>query len=783
MKKILRITSISLAILFVMLIGQAFGQQVVFNKLNTQSVQITSPIGDFTQDANGTLWFSTDNGVYSYDGFQLKTYRNNPLDPNSLANSFSISICTDNNGMIWIGTVGSGLDMLNPETGNFTHFKNDPNDPTSLSNDLVADILTDKDGTLWIGTHGGLDKYDPETNTFIHHRYNINDSTSISSNQVRVIYEDREGTLWIGTGSPWPNDGGGPDEGGLNRMNKKTETFTRYKHDPNNKQSLINNKVSAIFQDNDGTFWIGTGKKGIQKMNREEGTFEPAFSVSEIPELFVDHDMTNTGLVDDYITFIKQDITGRLWFGTVASGLYCYDPVSQKIIYYDATDNSSSGYSDNGARSAFITRDNILWIGSAAGNLYYTDPSIKKIQHSSLKDESVGSFYEEQNGDFWIGTRGEIIRIIKDSGITKRYETDDYRYDAPSTLGYLVYGDKEGNIWVGTTESLNRFDKKTEKFIAYKHDPGNNNSISNNYTITVYEDSKSNFWVGTAYGLNLMDRETGTFTRFYAYPQTEENANKEVITSILEDKSGKLWIGYYNLEGVKLFNPENKSFKSYLNKTNVLVLYQDSKDILWVGTLNGLYKYNANIDDFIPFTTPGLAANIPQVYSIVEDNQNNLWLTTSNNIVRINPERTETSVFGLNYGVGQDAFNFLSGYIKNNGEIYFGDATGYFSFFPDEILGNLKTPEIIFTNFHLSDKKLIPGDGGPLEENLNEQKVIKLQYNQNVFSFDFTIADYANPAQNRLTYYLENYDINWRDANAERRAYYFNVPPGNILSG
>ncbi len=121
---------------------------------------------------------------------------------------------------------------------------------------------------------------------------------------------------------------------------------------------------------------------------------------------------------------------------------------------------------------------------------------------------------------------------------------------------------------------------------------------------------------------------------------------------------------------------------------------------------------------------------------------------------------------------------FYQVYKRSNGEIYFGDATGYFSFFPDRILENLKTPELLFTNFHLSDKILTPGDGSPLEENLNEQKVIVLQYNQNVFSFDFTIADYANPAQNRLTYYLENYDVSWRNSDSERRAYYFNVPPG-----
>jgi signal transduction histidine kinase len=78
----------------------------------------------------------------------------------------------------------------------------------------------------------------------------------------------------------------------------------------------------------------------------------------------------------------------------------------------------------------------------------------------------------------------------------------------------------------------------------------------------------------------------------------------------------------------------------------------------------------------------------------------------------------------------------------------------------------------------LSDIKLNPGDGGPLKEDLNVQKEIKFRYNQNVFSIDFAIIDYANPKQNRLSYFLENYDISWRNTISDRRAYYFNVPPG-----
>jgi signal transduction histidine kinase/ligand-binding sensor domain-containing protein len=679
--------------------------------------------------------------------------------------------------MIWIGTLGNGLDMLNPETGAFTHFVNDPNNPASLGNDTVAALLIDKEGTMWIGTHGGLDKFDSETNTFIHYKYDTNDSMGLSNNQVRVLYEDRKGTLWIGTGSPWPGDGGGSDAGGLNKLNKETGTFTQYLHDPNNTNSLFNNKVSAIFEDNSGILWIGTWKNGIQKLDREKGTFAQMFSNTELPEKFIKADPGNAGIEYDYITFFNQDFAGNIWFGTFDTGLYKFDTENEKIINFDGTENSSSGYSGNSPRSSFNSRDGILWIG-ANGNIYYTDPSIKKIQHTSVSGSSVSSFYEEENGDFWIGTYNEIVRKIRKNGEIKRYVTDDYDINAQYNLGYLVNGDREGNIWVGTTEGLNRFDKKTEKFISYKHDPENKNSISSNHAIITYEDIKSNFWIGTTNGLNLFDRKTGLFQRYYAHPGNTMAGLNNVILSIVEDKSGFIWIGNWRFMGINRFNPESKTFKDYLKGATVWLLFLDSDGILWAGTEQGLFNYEPNIDKFVPFTVDGLAVNIQGATSMLEDMQKNLWVTTSNQIVRINPGRNEVSFFGENYGVGQNVFNFKSGYIRRNGEIYFGDETGYFSFFPDELIKSLKAPELVFTSMSLSDKKLEPGDGGPLNESLNTQKEIQLAYDENVFSIDMAIVDYANPAQNHLAYFLENFDINWHNTNSERRAYYFNVPPG-----
>jgi ligand-binding sensor domain-containing protein len=765
-------------IFLTVLIFQVSGQQIVFNKLLPEDAEYFDAVGNIKQDKNGRMWFATKSGLYCYDGNQMTSYRNNPSDPYSLSSNILIPVWADNNGIVWTGSLGGGLNRLDTETGVFTHFRHNPDEPASLSSDTVSVILRDKSGILWIGTHGGLDKFDPETNSFVHYRNNANDSASLSNNQVIVIYEDNHETLWIGTGSAYPSNGGGPEDGGLNRMDKSNGTFTRFRHDPNNNKSLITNKISAIFEDNRGTFWVGTSKNGLHKMDKQKGTFEQIFSDPKHPENYTGPLVSRVGLPFDCITFITQDAVGTIWFGTVASGFYSFDPTTEKIERFDGPHNSASGFTDYRARSGFTSRDGVLWIGTQGGNIYYMDPSVRKIKHTSVNGSPVGSFYEEPNGDFWIGSYNELFKTNRNGELTKQYVTDDLLKDVPYDLGFFVNGDSLENIWIGTALGLYLWDKKNDKLIAYKHDPKNVNSISNSFIIATYEDSKSSFWVGTAYGLNLIDRKTGLFTRFYPFPENKNLSGPNIVTSILEDKSGKLWISNWSGGGVNLFNPESRKFKNYLKGRWFVNLYQDSDNVLWAVGTTGLFSFDPEKDDFDFFTPKGYFHGILEVRSIIEDKQKNLWLTTRNEILRINPERDEINVFGQNFGVGQSDFIQKSAYIKKNGEIYFGNLTGYFSFYPGEFIQSLRTPEIVFTSLSLSDKKLITGDGGPLTEDLNDQKEIKFRYNQNVFSFDIAIIDYANPKQNRLSYFLENYDNSWRNVNLERRAYYFNVPPG-----
>src|SRR5206468_5265251 len=116
-----------------------------------------------------------------------------------------------------------------------------------------------------------------------------------------------------------------------------------------------------------------------------------------------------------------------------------------------------------------------------------------------------------------------------------------------------------------------------------------------------------------------------------------------------------------------------------------------------------------------------------------------------------------------------------------NGELFFGDFTGYYAFHPDKLKISSNVPKIDITNFWLNGQAIKSAHAGPLRDPLSKAKEIHLQYNQNVFSFSFTSIDYGNSEDKKIYYKLENYDKEWRQRSTEDRVYYFNVPPGKYI--
>ncbi len=759
-----------------------YTQTILFNRVSPPEGKIFEHITGMVQDRQGYMWLASKRGLFRYDGHQMKLYTPNPLDPNSLASNLLEAICMDTAGKIWLGTMDSGLERFDPETGIFTHYRQVPGDPSSLQMKGVWALLVDREGTLWIGGDG-LGRFDPMTGKFTHFRHRPDDPASLSSNEVISIYEDRQGELWIGTGSVYSSNARNPAFGGLNRMHKRSGTFTRYLHDPRDPTSLANNKVRAIYEDRKGNFWVGTAGDGLHTMDRSTGKFKRYPYDPRHPEKLSRPPLKKEPFFD-HITFIRDDTTGAIWIGTAESGLNHYNPETQKTTHYELNRDSEGSFNDRTPWYMYESAEGVLWISTLFGNLYRINPLRGKIPHYAITDRGIHSFYEEPNGTVWLGSELDGLLQTDGKGVVMR----KYAYDPrdPGSISsakvHFVTADRKGDILAGTFGGgLNILDRQKGTFVRYVHDPENDRSLSNNHVLFLYEGGGADLWVATLRGLNRMDREKGTFTRFIFFPADSIEINTNIVTSVLKDRTGKWWAGSWMKGGIQQFNPLNGKFKTYLKGASIMVLREGADGLLWAGSSEGLFYYDRDVDRFLLYDDPVFLNENTAIFSLLEDDQGSLWASTPAGIIRINRKRNETSLYGINYGVIGEDLGIGAGYKGRDGKLFFGNVSGYYAFYPNEFTQGMKPPAIILSEFRVANKLVTPGDGGPLQEPLSQIKSIRLRHSQNVFSFDFAGIDFANPSENRHLFMLENYDEDWNLASSERRAIYFNVPPGRYV--
>ena len=780
--KIDRFRLFALTLFLFVQIHPLFSQDIRFNRVALPDENINGTLNSMTQDPKGYIWGCTfGGGLFRYDGVNFKTYMHDPLNPSSIANNNAEYLYQDQSGYIWVGTFGSGLEKFDPETGTFTHYKHSEKDPSSISGDTVNCILQDRDGFIWVGTNTkGLDRLDPKTGKFTHYRHIAKDPYSLSYDHIRYLYEDKKGVLWIGTGSAFKADQT-DKSGGLNRFEKVSGKFTVYLHNPKDPQTLMDNRVRSIFEDSRGNFWIGTAGDGLHTMDREKGTFERHLYDPAHPEKlsrpplgkFLDY-------VDDHITFITEDIKGAIWVGTLQAGLMRYDPASRKIKQYKSQKEGAGNFSDSSAWRIFTSRDGVMWMSIFGGlGLYRFDPTHQNIAHKELpKKTKINAFLEESVDIQYFGTDSGLFRVNKKNNQTELLAIDPIKLGSRINIPiWTLYKDRKNRIWAGTETGLRLLNPDKQSFTAYKHDAKNSNSLGFDVVFSFLEDKQSNFWLGTVNGLDKMDVVKGTFTHYKAFPEDTIIGGKNFTPTIMEDSRQNLWIGNYNQGGVHILDRKTGGFRNYLKNRSILKIVEDGYGKIWAGAEDGLYYYNSGVDSFTFFNDPSTGLNIV-THEMLEDNNKNLWIVSTNSIYRINTGLNEVSKFGKEFGIIGNSLNYKSAYKNAEGELFFGTTTGYYSLHPDKISSNLIPPEIVLTGFRIGDQQVKPGNGNALEEDLLVAKKIKLGYNQDVFSFLFNVVHFSNPDANRAMFMLENYEQNWRPAGSERSAYYYNIPPG-----
>jgi signal transduction histidine kinase/ligand-binding sensor domain-containing protein/DNA-binding response OmpR family regulator len=216
-----------------------------------------------------------------------------------------------------------------------------------------------------------------------------------------------------------------------------------------------------------------------------------------------------------------------------------------------------------------------------------------------------------------------------------------------------IYQDRQGFLWFGTEDGLNRYDGYT--FVVYRHEPGNTNSFSDNEVTTILQDREGIFWIGTqGGGLNRFDPATQRFTHYKYQPGSNKGPSGNQIQSIAEDHNGALWMAIAG-SGLNRMDKASGSFTHYFNDpkdsgsiannfvTSVLV---DRSGTVWAGASEGgLNKYNAATDKFTRYeNVPGHPASLPAntIYTMIEDRSGILWLGSfGGTLIRFDPATSQ----------------------------------------------------------------------------------------------------------------------------------------------
>ena len=380
-----------------------------------------------------------------------------------------------------------------------------------LSNEKVTAILQDSKGYIWFGTFDGLNKYDGYT--FTKYKFDPLDSNSLSQNLIYTIFEDKYGTIWVSTFE------------GLCKFDWASEKFTRYKPSP--KARFSNPNIGTINEDSNGMIWVGSYTGGLCRFNRLTGKFLP-----EYIDLAVG--------IKDAIQCIYKDRAGTLWVGN-HTGLHniqvtaakAGQPSGYSIRSYLRDSLNPYSLSGNLVYSVFEDKAGILWVGTNHGlnsldrktgsfKHYLNDPkNIHSISGNTSFSWGGGGIKEDKQGNLWINTDKGLNKLNKDRSVFTAYFHDlNNPYSISTDLITNIEIDKEGVLWVSSEKAkLNKANLEDKGFGLRRNDPNNTNSLSSNEVTSIVEDSAGIIWIGTSTGgLNRWDRKNNQFIHFRRSP-------------------------------------------------------------------------------------------------------------------------------------------------------------------------------------------------------------------------------------------------------------------------
>ena len=728
-------------------------------------------------DHRGVLWIGTNNGLKSYDGYQVRTYRSDAYSPHLLPNNTVRSLAEDKDNRLWVGT-RNGLLRLDLRTGAVTTFHLPGEDQR-----IIYSLYVDPQGQLWVGTDGGLSVFDRKTQRFL--SYTGKNSwlvtpegtrTRMTGYSVKSMVQAPNGDLIIGT---WSSD--------LLRLRRGTHTFLRYPA-----FNAIHSAYSLCY-DHRGRLWVGSWGNGAVCMDHPDDIHHP--QVKAYP--------FTTGNFDIFLSIVEDPVTHNLWAAT-REGI-CMLNTNDDMAQWQQITNID-GTSLNYSNSIATDLSGNIWVLTQNNGVIQTtfDRSPFLCYNLDMGQQSfpvnfVSSLYTPDGNTFWLGLNPYgIARFDRQTGTTL------FNHDIPgvsnipagalSTSFSSIIRRSNGDLWFADN-NYGIIVKKAQGN-AEVLDVSNTPWMKENFVNTIFESRKHILWIGQHSGLSMVQPDGRGF------PVTLRQGNRDIsncdIRGISEDRQGNIWLATDNEGIICVVKPDGRHARMTVRQyspqlgnfavddaTNCL---QDRAGRLWaISNSGGLFLYNA-ADNRFEAKNRDYHFTGDRILAIAQDHKGDLWLTSDRGLIRLcldkSSKPTDVNYYTREDGLGDLLFseNSITAYGQ---EIYLGSRHGFIAFDPYAMAKKqTKNYRLIITDIIINDEPWRQMTDSTLRQRITEEspsftRRVTLPTSVKKISFDFALLSYGNARKNIYSYMLQGYDDDWKYcAGGSHSATYQNLPSG-----
>lgn len=751
---------------------QLTAQSHSVKKLGIEQGLSNNYVVSITQDKQGFLWFATEEGLNKFDGTRFITYYKNDLPHNNqgiTGNELNRVYADSKRPIIWIATQRDGLNAYNYDEQTFTAYQHNPENPHSLITNDVTDISpsTQNDDGLWVSTYyRGIEYLNINNGQFTH--YNRSTVPSLPSNQTWTVLDGGDNNLYIGhVGS------------GFSIFFLKDKSVKNFQNETGNPTSLPGNDVFCIIKDANGNIWLGTNN-GLALYNAANDNFITFRNNKNDKYATLCSRILSIRQLKDNRLWIASELNG-IAILNLKQGMFL-SPEELSIEYIQEGDDSRS-LSNASARCIFQDSFDNIWIGTWGGGINFISskpPLFTTLSYSpipnnenSLNNKVASSLCMDRQGRIWIGTDGGGINVFEGEKRIAIYKKESG--DIPSNFILASLQDSKGNLWFGSYQGgISYYDSRNKRFRSISLMGQSNLDVR-----TIYEDAQHNIWVGYSGGIVVLNPLTMKIIQHYNTDNSE--LHSDFIRSIAQDEKGRFWIGTFG-DGLGIYTPNLQKIKTFTQRdgfcsNTINQIIQDKQKRMWIGTGEGLVCFLST--DELNYKTyqrkDGLINT--NICAITEDKKGNIWFSNNKGI---SCYVTNKGCF-YNYDHSDDvpAGSFSSSCVtqSKNGQIYFGSINGVCCFNPDITMNEQPAPAAVVTEMKILGR-LSNLENNDMIINLSKGQNVELSHAQNSFGLTFNVQNYSLVNQVEYVYMLKGLENSWYTVNENNSVTFRNIPPG-----